>query len=144
MLYLIFLLVDLSVSLKPTPAAVVIKRADMELNRLTLNKNSERAAEYYANDFILTTSSGKTRYKQDIVTEIASQEISMIVNETTNVEIRIVGATAVLTGTLHQKGSYRGKFFDHWFVITDTWVETPSGWRILSGHASLKPSLNKS
>ena len=143
MLYLIFLFVDLSVALKSTPDAVLIKRAEIELNQLILDKNSKRAAAYYANDFILTTSSGKVKYKQDMVNEIASLQLSLIVNETSNVEVRIVGSTAVLTGTLHQKGSYRGKFFDNWFLVTDTWIETPSGWKILSGHASPQPSRNK-
>jgi ketosteroid isomerase-like protein len=143
MLYLIFLLIDLSLSLKPTPDALVIKKADIELNHLILKKNSTLAADFYSNDFILTTPSGKARYKQDIIDEIASPEVSLIVNETSDVEVRIAGSTAVLTGTLHQKGSYRGKFFDHWFVVTDTWTETPTGWKILSGHASRQPSRIK-
>jgi hypothetical protein len=143
MLYLIFLLADLAVSLKSTPDALVIKKADIELNHLILDKNSKRAADFYSNDFILTTSSGAVKYKQDMINEIASPEVTLIVNETLNVEVRIAGSTAVLTGTLHQKGSYRGKFFDHWFLVTDTWTETPSGWKILSGHASRQSSRNK-
>src|SRR5688572_27296844 len=105
MLFLIFLLVDLSATLKSTPDAVLIKKADIELNQLILAKNSKRAAAYYATDFILTTSTGNIKYKQDMVNEIASPQLSLVVNETSNVEVRTEGSTAVLTGILHQKGS---------------------------------------
>ena len=143
MLYLLFVLVDLSTLLKSTPDSITIKKADIELNQLILAKNSKRAANYYSDDFILTTSSGTVKYKHDMVTEIGSPELSLIVNETSNVEIRIVGSTAILTGVLHQSGTFRGKFIDNRFLITDTWVETFSGWKILSRHASLQPPLNK-
>lgn len=143
MLYLIFLLVDLSVTLKATPDAVLIKKADIELNHLILDRDARRAEAFYSNDFILTISSGTTKYKQDMVTDIGSPERSLIVNETTNAEVRVVGSTAVLTGTLHQKGSLRGKFFDNQMIITDTWVKTPIGWKLLSCHASLQPPVNK-
>jgi ketosteroid isomerase-like protein len=144
MLYLLFVLVDAALGFKSPPDGVVIKKADIELNQLMLRKDSKRAAAYYSEDFILTTHSGSVKYKQDIVTEISSPELTLIVNETSNVEVRIAGSTAILTGTLHQKGSYRGKFFDKKFQITDTWVETPKGWKILAGHSTLRPPTSNS
>ena len=143
MLYVLFVLAELSTLFQPTPDGLIIKKADVELNKLILAKNSKLAAACYSDDFILTTSSGTVKYKHDMLTDIASPELSLIVNESSNVEVRIVGSTAVLTGILHQEGSLRGKYFNNWFLVTDTWVETSTGWKILSGHASLQPSLNK-
>lgn len=139
MLYLLFLLVDLSVKVTFTPDSVQVKKADIELNQLILKKDVKQAAHFYADDFILTTSSCKTKYKQTILDEIGSKDLTLEINETTNVEVRMLGSTAVLTGTLHQKGSYNGKAFDVWLLVTDTWVETAGGWKILSGHASIQP-----
>ncbi len=140
MLYLIFLLVDVTLKVTSSPPdSIQVKKADMELNQLILEKDAKHAAGFYADDFILTTSSGKTKYKQTILDEIASKDLALDVNETSNVEVRMFGSTAVLTGTLHQKGVYRGKEFDVWMLVTDTWVETSSGWKILSGHASSQP-----
>jgi ketosteroid isomerase-like protein len=139
MLFLLFLLVNLTLKVPNTPDSVQVKKADIELNQLILKKDSKHAARFYADDFILTTSSGKTKYKQTILDEIASEDLTLEINETLNVEVRMHGSTAVLTGTLHQKGIYKGKEFNVWMLVTDTWVETSGGWKILSGHASTQP-----
>jgi ketosteroid isomerase-like protein len=139
MLYLLFLLVHLSLTVTITPDSVQVKKADIELNQLILNKDTKQAARFYADDFVLTTSSGTVKYKQYMLDEIVSPDLKLEVNETSNAEVRIVGSTAVLTGTLHQRGIYKGKAFDAWFLVTDTWVKTRDGWKILSGHASPQP-----
>jgi ketosteroid isomerase-like protein len=139
MLYLLFLLVDISLRVTVTPDSVQVKKADIQLNQLILKKDVKQAALFYADDFILTTSSGKTKYKQTILDEISSKDLELEINETTNVEVRMLGSTAVLTGVLHQKGIYKGNAFDVRLLVTDTWVETSGGWKILSGHASVQP-----
>ena len=139
MLHALFLLVNLSLSITFTPNSVQVKQADIELNQLILKKDVKQAAQFYAEDFILTTSSGVVKYKQNMLDDIASKELDLEINETSNVEIRLVGSTAVLTGTLHQRGVYKQKRFDLWLLVTDTWVHTSGGWKILSGHASPQP-----
>jgi ketosteroid isomerase-like protein len=139
MLHVLFLLVDLSLSITFTPNSVQVKKADIELNQLILKKDVKHAAQFYADDFILTTSSGVVKYRQNMLDDIGSKELDLEINETSNVEVRLVGSTAVLTGTLHQRGVYNGKQFDVWLLVTDTWVHTGSGWKILSGHASPQP-----
>jgi hypothetical protein len=116
-----------------------VARADRELNSFILQHESGKAASYYAEEFILTTSSGKVKLKKDMLNEIASADLSLAVNETTNVSVRILHNTAVLTGILHQQGSYKGKTFDVKLNVTDTWVKTGKRWSLLSGHATLLP-----
>lgn len=114
-----------------------IIEADKQLNLLITQHNAQKAESFYASDFILTTSSGVVKLKKDILTEIATPELQLEVNETSNVTVRILETTAVLTGMLHQKGSYKGKAFDVKLNVTDTWVKTAAGWKILAGHASV-------
>jgi ketosteroid isomerase-like protein len=114
-----------------------VKQADEILNDLIAKNNVAEAEKFYAEDFILTTSSGKRKIKQDILHEISSPDLIMEINRTEEVEVRIVGTTAVLTGMLHQKGSYKGQQFDAWLRVTDTWVSTVDGWKILAGHAGV-------
>lgn len=139
MLYLLFLLIHLPLKGTYTPDAVQVKKADMLLNELILKKDAKQAAHFYADDFVLTTSSGTMKYKQNMLDEIVSKDLMLEINETSNVEVRTQGSTAVLTGTLHQKGIYKGKPFDVWLRVTDTWIETKHGWKILAGHASTQP-----
>ncbi len=110
---------------------------DRQLNQLISSHNTKAAASFYADDFILTTSSGKTKSKQDMLAEISSTEVTMEINETSGVKVRVIGNTAVLTGTLHQKGVYKGNAFDVRLLVTDTWVKVKTGWKLLAGHATV-------
>lgn len=112
---------------------------DKRLNKLIKENNSTEASGYYTDDFLLVTSGGGAKSKKDVITEISSPELKMNTNETLKVKVRVHENTAVLTGVLIQKGSYKGKEFDVKLLVTDTWIKTTSGWKLLSGHASKAP-----
>ena len=112
---------------------------DKKLNKLIMENNSAEAAGYYTDDFLLVTSGGSGKSKKDVIAEISSPELKIQTNETLKVKVRVHENTAVLTGVLIQKGSYKGKDFDVKLLVTDTWVKTESGWKLLSGHASKAP-----
>jgi hypothetical protein len=114
-------------------------QADKELNLLIMQHATTKAATFYADEFILTTSSGKSKLKKDMLAEIASPDLALDINETSNITVRVLENTAVLTGTLHQKGVYKNKPFDVKLIVTDTWVKIGKRWKILAGHATLLP-----
>lgn len=114
-----------------------VMEADRKLNQYIISHDVAKAESMYDSHFVLTTSSGKKKSKQDLLSEIGSADVALEVNETTEVTVRIVGETAVLTGILHQKGSYKGQPFDVLLRVTDTWIKTSSGWVILAGHATV-------
>jgi ketosteroid isomerase-like protein len=118
-----------------------IIEVDAQLNLLIIKNDAAKAADFYTEDFILVTSGGKIITKKDIVDQIASPELKLEINETSEVKVRVHGTTAVLTGVLRQKGSFRGKSFDAKLYVTDTWIKTKKGWKILSGQAGNIPLL---
>lgn len=105
-----------------------------------MQHDAAKAASLYAEEFILTTSAGTVKLKKDMLVEIASSLLALEINETSNVTVRVLESTAVLTGVLHQKGIYKEKAFDVKLNVTDTWVKTTDGWKLLSGHATILPS----
>jgi hypothetical protein len=110
---------------------------DKKLNAFITTHNNTRAATIYTDDFLLITSSGKFKYKQDMLREIASEALQLEINQTNDVKVRVHDNTAVLTGVLHQKGVYNNNAFDVKLYVTDTWIHTSHGWKLLSGHASI-------
>src|SRR5689334_19649292 len=90
--------------------AVAIR--DRELNALIVGHDAASARAYYDDAFVLTTSSGRMKSKQDLLAEIAAPGLVLEVNETSGVVVRLRDDTAVLTGILRQRGSYAGKAFD--------------------------------
>jgi hypothetical protein len=119
------------------PSYADVIHADQLLNRYIMEHNVQAAADLYANDFVLTTSSGTVKKKQDMLNEIGLPDLQFEINETTNVQIRLIENTAVLTGTLLQKGVYKEKPFDNKLLVTDTWVFVNGSWKLLAGHATL-------
>lgn len=110
---------------------------DKELNQLISAHRAKDASLLYAEDFILTTSSGKGKSKQVMLADISSPDLTLEINETTQVKVRVIENTAVLTGILQQKGTYKGNAFDVKLYVTDTWVKVKSGWILLAGHATV-------
>ncbi|MFZ6013670.1 MAG: nuclear transport factor 2 family protein [Bacteroidota bacterium] len=128
-----------SISAQTLTDAEQVKQADEQLNDLIRQNNAQEAEKFYTEDFLLITSGGGAKLKQDILKEIGSTGLVLEINKTEDVKVRVHGTTAVLTGVLHQKGVYKGKAFDAFMQVTDTWIRTESGWKILAGHASLQP-----
>lgn len=102
-----------AVAQSPDDAArLAVQHRDRELNELIINHNVNAAKEYYDSKFVLTTSADTEKSKADMLREIAMPGLTIEVNETTDVVVRVRASTAVLTGTLHQRGELDGKKFD--------------------------------
>ena len=125
-------------------AQEAVKQADKALNDFITQHNTVKAEAVYLPEFILTTSSGNKKLKADMLADIGSPELMLEINETSDVTVRVFESTAILTGMLHQKGQYKGKQFDVWLRVTDTWVNTQGIWKIFAGHASVIPNYQPS
>ncbi|MCU0437215.1 MAG: nuclear transport factor 2 family protein [Raineya sp.] len=117
----------------------VIARSN-KLDSLIIKHRSGEAEKFYAESFVLTTSTGKKKNKTDILKDIANEEIKWEINHTSEIEVRILDKTAILTGILHQKGKFMGKDFEAKLLVTDTWVLRNNEWILLAGHASVLPN----
>jgi ketosteroid isomerase-like protein len=118
-----------------SPANVIIE-ADKRLNRSILAHDVASAAAVYDEDFLLTVSGGGFKRKADMLADIGNPAVELSVCETTDMEVRVRGNAAVLTGTLLQAGTVRGRAFDVKLRVTDTWVNVDGRWLLLAGHAS--------
>jgi hypothetical protein len=119
------------------PDADAVAARDRELNAAIVRHDVGVAGTIYEDEFVLTTSSGKAKTRDDLLAEIARPGLAFEVNAMTDVVVRVRSGTAVLTGILHQRGSLDGKAFDVRLRVTDTWVRRRGTWRILAGHASV-------
>lgn len=90
-----------------------------------------------ADDFVLVTGSGKVYNKADLLNEARSGRVVYEHQEDTDQIVRVWGDTAVVTAKLWEKGTDKGKPFDHTVWFSDTYVRTPAGWRYVFGQASL-------
>lgn len=122
---------------QPQSTANRIIEVDKRLNRAILAHDVASAAPLYDDDFLLTVSGGGFKRKSHMLADIGNAAVVLSVCETTNIEVRIRGGTAVLTGTLLQAGTVNGRALDVKLHVTDTWVNIDGQWLLLAGHASL-------
>lgn len=105
------------------PASEVAE-ADRKLNALISARDVKAATHVYRDEFVLTTAAGRQVSKSEILAQIGSSDLTFEINDTSEVKVRVVGETALLTGILHQKGVLKGKAFEARLLVTDTWVRT--------------------
>ncbi|MFN8341895.1 MAG: nuclear transport factor 2 family protein [Cyclobacteriaceae bacterium] len=118
--------------------ASLIMRSN-ELDSLITRHDVAAAGRIYADEFVLTGSTGKHKSKADMLKDIANDKIVWEINHTSDIGVRLIGETGVLTGVLHQKGRIQDKDFDVRLAVTDTWVLKDGVWILLAGHATILP-----
>jgi len=100
------------------------------------NKDTRALDEILADQFILTTASGKVLKKKDMVANLTRQDTKYEAFETTGVELRVLENTAIETGKVHTKGIRSGKTFSETTLYTDVWVREKNQWKLLAEHSS--------
>lgn len=100
------------------------------------NKDTRALDEILADQFILTTASGKVLKKKDMVANLTRQDTKYEAFETTGVELRVLENTAIETGKVRTKGIRSGKTFSETTLYTDVWVREKNQWKLLAEHSS--------
>jgi ketosteroid isomerase-like protein len=90
-----------------------------------------------ADDFLLSTGSGKKYTKADLISEARRGKVQYEHQEDTDQTVHVWGDTAVITAKLWEKGTDNGKPFDYTVWFSDTYVRTPNGWMYVFGQSSL-------
>ncbi|HST09899.1 MAG TPA: nuclear transport factor 2 family protein [Terriglobales bacterium] len=90
-----------------------------------------------ADDFLLSTGSGKKYTKADLLSEARGGKVQYEHQEDTDQTVHVWGDTAVITARLWEKGTDNGKPFDYTVWFSDTYVRTANGWVYVFGQSSL-------
>ena len=109
---------------------------DASWNSLRLASDVEGLGRLLRDDWVLTHSDGRVQDKADYLRELSSRTRANQAIENQDVEIRVDGDTAVVTGTSVQAGTSNGQPWSGRFRFTRTWVRRDGGWRMLASHSS--------
>lgn len=90
-----------------------------------------------ADDFVLVWINGQVSGKRDMLQAIAARKAEIDPFETEDVNVRIYGDTAVVTGRFSQTAHLGERSETNQFRYTDVYHRTRHGWQAVSAHASL-------
>jgi ketosteroid isomerase-like protein len=97
----------------------------------------------YADDFQYFGPGNVVRDKAAQVEALTSGKVDLIEGSSSNVEIRIYGATAVLTGRFAGRASVSGREFSFTERYSTVWVRQDGAWRLVLEHGTVIEDNNR-
>ncbi len=97
-------------------------------NQAELHLDTHAIESILTDDFVLTTFDGSVQTKGLYVASVKDKDYHPTILASTNMKIHLYGNTAIVTGDYHEKGTQKGKPFEHKGRMTDTWVKNNGKW----------------
>ena len=142
-LALAFLASSLLVSAQESDEANAVLQTERDLAMAYQRGDADRIAQGVMEDYTLTSSTGKVTTRSDDIAQAKKNDPKYEIFENYDMQARVHGDAAVVTGKTHTKGISGGKLFDSLFQFTDTFVKDGGRWRLLASHASKLPPKEK-
>jgi len=114
-----------------------IRRLDSEISVATWSGDAVWFEENLSEDYMLITPGGSIRTKRDVIRELATPGLKMEPYEPHDVQVRLYGDTAVVTGRMVQRFTLGGIRYANDLRYTDVYVKKKGRWILVSGHTSL-------
>jgi uncharacterized protein (TIGR02246 family) len=130
-------------SANPSEDERAIISIEHKLGQAYLSGDAEYLDSIMSPDFILTNVRGEVSKKAEEVAEVRNGIIHYEKFETSDLNVRVYGDAAVVTGRTSIKGTVKksGRIIDAQIRLTDTFVRQMNGkWRIAAGQTTLIPS----
>ena len=106
-------------------------------NQAQLRHDATALSSLLPETFVYTDYDGTVMTKAQFLADLkdTSYVATLVANE--NVHVFAYDNAAVVTGTYHTKGKYKGKPFEHWGRFTDMWIFENNLWQCAASHTSL-------
>jgi len=141
LLVIIFILLQSSGLLAQQPTAEQqIQEASKVYEQALTQKNEPLLKSILADNFILTTASGKVLSKKDMMLNLTKEGTKYDKFESSEVRISVLNDAAIETGKVHTVGIRDGKKIAETTRYTDFWIKIQGKWLLLAEHSSLIPN----
>lgn len=106
-------------------------------NQAQLHHDAAALDQLLPATFVNTDYDGTVMNKTQFLADLkdSAYQASLVVNQ--DVKVYSYSDAAVVTGTYHTKGKYKGQAFEHWGRFTDTWLFQNGVWQCVASHSSL-------
>lgn len=141
LLVIIFLLLQSSgLVAQQSTAEQQIQEASKVYEQALTQKNEPLLKSILADNFILTTASGKVLNKKDMMLNLTKEGTKYDKFESSEVRISVLNEAAIETGKVHTVGIRAGKKIAETTRYTDFWIKIQGKWLLLAEHSSFIPN----
>lgn len=121
-------------NLIPVSAEDEIKQIEIEWGEAFERGDIATLDRFMAEEYILTDPLGNVRNKTESLAAIKTNDVFFESSNSDNVNVRINGDTAVVTGRSTFKGRYKGWSMAGQYQYTDVLVRRSGAWQAVSSH----------
>jgi ketosteroid isomerase-like protein len=106
-------------------------------NQMQLNHDAEAMGKLLDEDFVFTDYDGTVMSKEQFLESIRDKSYQLTVEASENMKLHRHGDTVVVVGATHEKGTFKGKPYQHQGRFTDTWMKKNGQWLCIASQLSL-------
>jgi ketosteroid isomerase-like protein len=106
-------------------------------NQIQINHDAEAMEKMLDADFVLTDYDGTVMSKAQCLSSIRDKANQLTVEVSEGMSLHRHGDTVVVTGATHEKGTLKGKPYEHRGRFTDTWIRRDGKWICVASHLAL-------
>jgi ketosteroid isomerase-like protein len=106
-------------------------------NQMQLNHDADAMGKLLDEDFVFTDYDGTVMAKEQFLESIRDKSYQLTVEASENMKLHRHGDTVVVIGATHEKGTYKGKPYQHQGRFTDTWMKKNGQWLCIASQLSL-------
>jgi ketosteroid isomerase-like protein len=125
---------------KNDPAAAKVLALEKKWNDAYKRGDIAAMNSLLADDFIITVEDGRTFSKPGYIAHNGDTAVHVKVSDMSDLQVRMHGNTAVVTGSYREKGTEKGKPYDYDDRFTDVWMNIDGRWQVIVSHYSLRGS----
>ena len=137
---IVALLHTLGLAAQQPTAEKQIQQASKVYEQALTQKNELLLKSILADNFILTTASGKVLTKKDMMLNLTKEGTKYDKFESSDVRINVLNEAAIETGKVHTVGIRGGKKIAETTRYTDFWVKMQGKWLLLAENSSFIPN----
>lgn len=113
-----------------------IVRLDREISVATWTGDTVWFQQNLTDDYVLITPDGETRNKRDVIRGLVRPGLKMEPYETTEVQVRVYGDAAIVTGRMQQSFSLGRTRYKNDLRYTHIYAKRRGRWYLASAHTS--------
>lgn len=117
-----------------------LQRLESAWNNAHINGDSATLNRLWADDLEVAVPKMPVMKKTELIKFVDSGRMKFQRYETTDVNARIYGQSAVVTGRLQRKREINGRTVEDDWRFTKVYQRSGDGWRVVSFHASEAPA----
>ena len=88
-------------------------------------------------DFVLTDYDGSVQDRAQFLASIRDKSNQLTLEVSTDMKLHRHGDTVVVIGATHEKGTLKGKPYEHHGRFTDTWIKRDNRWLCIASQLAL-------